>query len=76
MTDAIVPWTLVFTRGCLKVVVLTEPNAMLNKSQKLANFAKNNSGKKLGSHDLVAEYNHPNSLVLGFAYFLAWASCR
>ena len=32
-------------------------------------------GRQLGSHDLVAEYSQPNSLVLGFAYLLAWALC-
>lgn len=37
----VVPWTPVFTRGCLKLVVLTEPNAQLNKSQKVADFVKN-----------------------------------
>ena len=30
-----------FTRGCLKLVVFTEPNAVLNKSERVADFVKN-----------------------------------
>ena len=37
----VVPWTPVFTRGCLKLVVFTEPNAVLNKSVRVADFVKN-----------------------------------
>ena len=36
----IVPWTPVFTRGCLKLVVLTDPGAKLNKSVHVADFVK------------------------------------
>ena len=45
----VVPWTPVFTRGCLKLVVLTEPNAMLNKSERLADFVKNKLPAALNS---------------------------
>jgi hypothetical protein len=34
----VVPWTPVFTRGCLRIVVLTERNAKLNSSAKVASF--------------------------------------
>ena len=37
----VVPWTPVFTRGHLKLVVFTEPDARLNKSQGVADFVKN-----------------------------------
>ena len=37
----VVPWTPVFTRGCLKIVVLTERNGKLNSSAKIAAFVKN-----------------------------------
>ena len=37
----VVPWTPVFTRGCLKLVVFTEPNAVLNKNVRVADFVKN-----------------------------------
>ena len=36
----IVPWTPVFTRGRLKLVVLTEKNAQLNKSAPVAQFVR------------------------------------
>ena len=36
----VVPWTPVFTRGRLKIVVLTEQNAKLNSSSKVAEFVK------------------------------------
>ena len=36
-----VPWTPVFARGCLKLVVLTEHKATLNSSDKVADFVKN-----------------------------------
>lgn len=37
----IVPWTPVFTRGCLKLVVFTEEkNMLLNKSYQVANFVR------------------------------------
>ena len=35
-----VPWTPVFTRGCLKIVVLTEPKASLSNAEKVAAFVK------------------------------------
>ena len=39
-TCDIVPWTPVFTRGCLKLVVLTDKGAKLNSSKKVADFVK------------------------------------
>ena len=36
----IVPWTPVFTRGRLKIVVLTEPKAKLSNSKAMADFVK------------------------------------
>ena len=37
---AVVPWTPIFTRGCLKIVVLTERNAKLNSSDTIAEFVQ------------------------------------
>ena len=37
----VVPWTPVFTRGCLRIVVLTGKNAKLNSSAKVAEFVQN-----------------------------------
>jgi len=39
----VVPWTPVFTRGRLKLVVLTEPGAKLNNSETSADFVRNSS---------------------------------
>lgn len=35
-----VPWTPVFARGCLRIVVLTEPKAYLGNAKKVAEFVK------------------------------------
>ena len=37
---AVVPWTPIFTRGCLKIVVLTERNAKFNSSATIAEFVQ------------------------------------
>ena len=38
--SAWVPWTPVFARGCLRLVVLTEPKAKLSNAKKIAEFVK------------------------------------
>ena len=38
--SAWVPWTPVFARGCLRLVVLTEPKAKLSNAKKITEFVK------------------------------------
>ena len=45
----IVPWTPVFARGCLRLVVLTQPGAKLNNSSLLAAFVRDTLPKELES---------------------------
>ena len=55
----IVPWTPVFTRGRLKLVVLTEEGAKLNRSDKVADFVMNTLPSVLKS--MKAEWGWANT---------------
>ena len=45
----VVPWTPVFTRGRVKLVVLTEPGAKLNNSETVGSFVENALPTVLGA---------------------------
>ena len=55
----VVPWTPIFTRGCLKLVVLTERNAKLNSSAGAAKFIMNRLQPCLES--MKKEFNWSNT---------------
>ena len=60
----IVPWTPVFTRGCLKLVVLTEKDAKLDNNAKIVEFVKHRLPQVLEEMKQEFGWSNPPKVLL------------